>query len=213
MKVIMTDTDYIYEQLNAMFPDAGCELNYQSRFQLLCAVILSAQTTDVSVNKVTPELFKRFSDAKSMAQADIKEVEDIIRSIGLYRNKANSLVKMSQALLEQYDGEVPCTIEELVTLPGVGRKTANVVVSEGFGVPAIAVDTHVHRVSKRLGLAEEEATVEETEKALQKLFDESQWSHLHHLLIFFGRYKCLARKPLCDDCPFINSCVYHREVK
>ncbi|MBQ4252657.1 MAG: endonuclease III [Erysipelotrichaceae bacterium] len=199
-------TQYIYEQLDLMFPQAGCELNYGSLFQLAVAVTLSAQTTDVSVNRVTRELFARYPDPESLAQADIKDLEAIIRSIGLYRNKAANIKALARELVENHNGEVPDTMEELVKLPGIGRKTANVILSEGYKVPAIAVDTHVHRVSIRLRLAEENDTVEKVEEKLRQQFPCEQWSHLHHLLIHFGRYRCQARKPQCDNCPFTDFC-------
>ncbi|MBQ7223535.1 MAG: endonuclease III [Erysipelotrichaceae bacterium] len=199
-------TQYIYEQLDLMFPQAGCELNYGSLFQLAVAVTLSAQTTDVSVNRVTRELFARYPDPESLAQADIKDLEAIIRSIGLYRNKAANIKALARELVENHNGEVPDTMEELVKLPGIGRKTANVILSEGYKVPAIAVDTHVHRVSIRLRLAGENDTVEKVEEKLMEQFPREQWSHLHHLLIHFGRYRCQARKPQCEGCPFTDFC-------
>ena len=202
-------TQFIYQQLDLMFPDAGCELNYGSLFQLAVAVTLSAQTTDVSVNRVTKELFARYPDAESLAQADIRELESIIRSIGLYRNKAANIKSLARELVDHHAGQLPATMEELVKLPGIGRKTANVILSEGFKVPAIAVDTHVHRVSIRLLLAEENDTVEKVEEKLREQFPKQQWSHLHHLLIHFGRYRCQARKPQCEGCPFTGFCRHY----
>ncbi len=202
-------TQYIYEQLDQMFPEAGCELNFGSLFQLAVAVTLSAQTTDVSVNRVTKVLFAKYPDAPALAGADVRDLEEIIRSIGLYRNKAANIKALAQDLVEHHDGKLPGTMEELVKLPGIGRKTANVILSEGFRVPAIAVDTHVHRVSIRLQLAEENDTVEKVEARLKEQFPSEQWSHLHHLLIHFGRYRCQARRPQCEGCPFTSFCRHY----
>ncbi|MBQ3385009.1 MAG: endonuclease III [Erysipelotrichaceae bacterium] len=210
MARVKPDCEYIYSELEKMFPDAHCELNYQTVYQLAVAVMLSAQTTDVSVNKVTPALFERYPDAFAMAQAYQKDVEDLIRSIGLYKNKAANLIAMSRQLVEEYDGVVPDDMEKLVQLRGIGRKSANVILSEGFKHPAIAVDTHVHRVSVRLYLAAADDDVNEVERKLMKQFPRERWSKLHHLLIFFGRYMCSARKPQCEHCPFRQCC---REMK
>ena len=210
MARVKPDCEYIYSELEKMFPDAHCELNYQTVYQLAVAVMLSAQTTDVSVNKVTPALFERYPDAFAKAQAYRKDVEDLIRSIGLYKNKAANLIAMSRQLVEEYDGVVPDDMEKLVQLRGIGRKSANVILSEGFKHPAIAVDTHVHRVSVRLYLAAADDDVNEVERKLMKQFPRERWSKLHHLLIFFGRYMCSARKPQCEHCPFRQCC---REMK
>lgn len=204
---------FIYNELNQLFPNAKCELNHESVFQLVCAVSLSAQTTDERVNTVTPALFAKYPDALAMSQAELKDVECLIKSIGLYHNKAIHLIKMSQQLIENYNGVVPNTMEELVKLDGVGRKTANVVLSVGFDVPAIAVDTHVSRVSKRLGLAKKDDDVLEIEQKLMKKFPKYTWNHLHHLLIFFGRYLCKARQPMCEECPFQNICKDYKYLK
>jgi endonuclease-3 len=201
-----TDSAFIYEKLCELYPDAHCELNYGTVFQLAVAVMLSAQTTDVSVNRVTPVLFNRYPDAVSLSQARTSDVEEIIRSIGLYRNKARNIITMSKTLAEHYGGNVPDTMEQLTQLPGIGRKSANVIMSEGFKQPAIAVDTHVHRVSWRLGIAEKTDTPEKTEEKLMKAFPREQWSRLHHLLIFFGRYTCHSRKPECGSCLFKEIC-------
>ena len=205
------DQQYIFDSLQKMFPDAHCQLDYQSVFQLTVAVMLSAQTTDVSVNRVTPVLFEKYPDAQTLSQADIRDVEDIIRSIGLYRNKARNIVAMAQEVTRLYQGMIPDEMDKLVQLPGIGRKSANVILSEGYGQPAIAVDTHVHRVSWRLGISEQDDTPEETERKLQQKFPRECWSRLHHLMIFFGRYRCHSRKPECDGCPFLDSCRYHNQ--
>lgn len=210
MARVKADCEYVYSELEKMFPDAHCELNYQTVYQLAVAVMLSAQTTDVSVNKVTPALFERYPDAFAMAEASQKDVEELIRSIGLYKNKAANLIAMSRQLVDEYDGIVPDDMEKLVQLRGVGRKSANVILSEGYKHPAIAVDTHVHRVSVRLYLAAVDDDVNEVERKLMKRFPRDRWSKLHHLLIFFGRYMCSARKPQCESCPFRECC---REMK
>lgn len=182
----------ILEILDKEFPNVKSELEYETVFQLLIAVTLSAQTTDVAVNKVTKNLFALYPDAQSLAQADPSKVQEILREIGMYRNKTKFIIAASQALVEHYDGEVPQTRKELESLPGVGRKTANVVLSEGFGIPAIAVDTHVARVTKRLGFADEKDSVLKVEQKLQKLIPKEMWHQAHHLLLLFGRYHSTA---------------------
>ena len=197
----------ILQVLDELFPDAHCELDYENLYQLSLAVILSAQTTDVSVNKVTPKLFAKYPDLQSLASAKVEDVENLIRNIGLYRNKAKNIMGFSSAVLANFSGSIPNTLEELIQLPGVGRKTANVILSEFYKVPAIAVDTHVERVSKRLGLAKPNDSVLQVEKRLQKKIPKDLWSKAHHLLIFFGRYHCKAQKPECVRCPFIEICT------
>lgn len=196
----------ILDQLVELFPDAKCELNHDTPFQLVVAVALSAQTTDVSVNKVTPALFAAYPDAYALAQADVLEVENYIRNIGLYRNKAKNIVECAKMIVHDFDGVVPSTMNQLTRLPGVGRKTANVVMSVAFDIPAIAVDTHVERVSKRLGLAKVNDSVIEVEMKLKRKIDRQRWNHAHHLFIFFGRYFCTARNPKCQKCPFVSFC-------
>ena len=208
-----SDINYILDQLDALFPKAKCELDHKNNFELICAVALSAQTTDISVNKVTPKLFNRYPDAHSLALAEQKEVESCISSLGLYRNKAKNLILMAQKLDREYDGIVPSTQEDLTSLAGVGRKTANVVRSEGFKIPALAVDTHVERVSKRLGLVPKTKDVLETEKILCKKIPQDKWIKAHHQLIFFGRYLCHAQKPECERCPFYELCKYEKKHK
>lgn len=190
-----------------MYPDAECELIHHNAFELLIAVILSAQTTDVAVNKVTAALFGKFPTPKALGDAELSEIEELIKTIGLYRNKAKHIKGCSQKLVSDFNGEVPQTIKELVSLPGVGRKTANVVVSTAFGVPAIAVDTHVERVAKRLRIVKQSANVTEVEETLMKKIPKDRWSKTHHQLIFFGRYHCTARKPHCEDCPLLYMCA------
>lgn len=197
----------IIELLKCIYWDAKAELDFTTPFELLVATMLSAQATDVQVNKVTKGLFLVAGTPYNMVTMNIDEMEKSIKSIGLYKNKAKNLLAMSRILIEEYDGKVPETVEELIKLPGVGRKTANVVVSNAFGVPAIAVDTHVFRVSNRLGLAEAK-DVAQTEKQLMQVIDKDDWSKLHHCLIFHGRRVCKARNPMCETCAFTDYCKY-----
>lgn len=196
----------IAQYLNELYPDAHCELNYDSIFHLLIAVMLSAQTTDNSVNKVTPILFEKYVTPLDLANANLEEVESIIRSIGLYKNKAKNIISTSKVLVEKYNSIVPNTMEELTSLPGVGRKTANVMLVEGFKIPAFPVDTHVERVSKRLGLAKQNDSVEIVEKKIRKIYLKEQYGLLHHQFIFFGRYFCKAINPNCKECKFLGRC-------
>ncbi|MCI6699807.1 MAG: endonuclease III [Solobacterium sp.] len=198
--------EYIIENLNRLYPDAHCELNHKDSFELLIAVVLSAQTTDVSVNRVTPALFEKYPDAISLSEASEEDVMRLIHSIGLYKNKSRNIINLAKELVKRFDGEVPSKREELESLPGVGRKTANVVLSNCFDYPAFAVDTHVSRVSKRLMIARKDDDVLTIEKKLMKFFPRNCWSRLHHQFIFFGRYKCKAKNPECTDCPFRDSC-------
>ena len=194
-----------------MYPDAKGELNADTPFQLLIATILSAQATDKGVNKATPVLFSKYPDAKSLAQADISDVENSIRTIGLYRTKAKNIVNASKMLLEEYGGEIPHDKKELMKLPGVGRKTANVVLGDAFGIPGIAVDTHVERIAKRLPIVKQSATVGDVEKRLMDYLPEDEWVVDHHRLILFGRYHCTARAPKCHECKVIEYCTYGKK--
>lgn len=198
--------DLILNTLDEMFPDAHCELNHRNEFELLVAVMLSAQTTDQSVNKLTKTLFEKYKTVEDYANAPISVLEEDIKTIGLYRNKAKSLSAMAKQLIERFDGKVPQTIEELTSLPGVGKKTANVVVSVAFGVPAFAVDTHVERISKRLGFAKKEDSVQVVEKKLMKAIPKDRWIKCHHQFIFFGRYFCKSMNPSCYECPLYDIC-------
>lgn len=200
-------TKEILEILKETYPDAKCELNYETPFQLLVATILSAQTTDKKVNEVTKDLFKEYPDVDSFLKLTNEELEERIKQIGLYRNKAKNLVLMCRQLKENFNGEVPKTMEEIMSLAGAGRKTANVVLSNAFGVPSIAVDTHVFRVSNRLDLAHSE-NVLEVEKQLMKEIPKKEWSLTHHLLIFHGRRCCTAKKPKCSECPLNHICKW-----
>lgn len=194
------------EKMGEMYPNAHCELNHSNPFELLVAVSLSAQCTDALVNKVTANLFKKYKRPEDYIQVPVEELQQDIRSIGLYRNKAKNIQKMSKTLMEEFNDQVPKEREDLEKLAGVGRKTANVVMSVAFGVPAIAVDTHVERVSKRLGICRWKDSVQEVENTLMKKIPEDQWSITHHRMIFFGRYHCKAQKPGCEDCPLLELC-------
>ncbi len=189
-----------------MFPDAHCELLHANPFELTIAVLLSAQCTDETVNKVTVDLFAKYKSPHDYLAVPLNELEHDIRRIGLFRNKAKNIQALCQILIDKYDGEVPHLHEQLVELPGVGRKTANVVVSNAFDVPAIAVDTHVERVSKRLGICRWKDSVLEVEKTLMKKVPKADWTITHHRLIFFGRYHCKAQNPNCVACPLLSVC-------
>lgn len=191
--------------LQALYPDAKTELEYTNPFELLVATILSAQATDRSVNAATPALFARFPDARAMAEVTPEEVEPFVRSIGLYKNKTKNLVASARKLVELHGGEVPDAFEALLTLPGVGRKTANVVLSNAYGRPAIAVDTHVGRLARRLGLSEQKDP-DKVERDLEALFPEESWIFVHHALILHGRRVCFARKPDCAACTLNTFC-------
>jgi len=197
---------HILDIVAEMFPDAHCELHHNNPFELTIAVLLSAQCTDETVNKVTVSLFQKYKTPADYLAVPVEELEQDIRRIGLFRSKAANIQKLSRILIDKYEGEVPERHEQLVELPGVGRKTANVVVSNAFGVPAIAVDTHVDRVSKRLGFAKPDDTVLEVEKKLMKLVPQEEWTITHHRLIFFGRYHCKAQNPQCPVCPLLDLC-------
>ncbi|MBE0701154.1 MAG: endonuclease III [Acholeplasmataceae bacterium] len=204
----MNNTQRILKTFDVMFPDATVELKYANHFELLIAVVLSAQTTDASVNKITPNLFKKYPTPDLMASASLDDLEQMIRYIGLYRNKAKNIKSLSEQLVLKHQGQIPCKREDLETLPGVGRKTANVVLSNAFGIPALAVDTHVARVSVRLGFANLDDNVLEIEKKLMEHIPKSSWQKAHHQFIFFGRYHCLAKKPKCQVCPLFDICTF-----
>lgn len=203
-------TKKILEILKETYPDAECELNHNNAFQLLVATILSAQTTDKKVNEVTDKLFKEYPDLEAFSKLNNEELEEKIKQIGLYRNKAKNLVLMCQQLKQNFNGEVPNTMEGITSLAGAGRKTANVVLSNAFGVPSIAVDTHVFRVANRLGLANSE-NVLEVEKQLQKELPKKEWSDTHHLLIFHGRRCCSSQRPKCGECPLSTICKWENK--
>ena len=196
----------ILKILRQTYPDAHCELNHDGPFQLLIATILSAQCTDVRVNLVTPALCQKYPDAKSLAAAKQADVEDLIRSTGFFRNKAKNLIAAAQAIAQQYNGEVPRDLETLTNLPGVGRKTANVVLGNAYGIESgVVVDTHVARLSQRLGLTKHTDPVK-IEKDLSKQIPRDTWTLWSHLLIWHGRRRCMARNPDCPDCELKNLC-------
>ena len=202
----------ILDKLEEKYPDAECALDHQNIYQLLVAVVLSAQTTDKSVNKITPNLFEKYPDAKALSEANISDLENILRSIGMYRTKSKNIKNLALALFEDYAGEVPKDFDKLVKLPGVGRKTANVVLSVGFGHQAIAVDTHVFRVANRIGLVNEKDVLK-TELSLMDVIPKERWTKTHHSLIFHGRNCCDARKPKCEECPITSYCKFYKEKK
>lgn len=197
---------FCLDEMERMFPDAQCELNHQNPFELVIAVLLSAQCTDALVNKVTADLFKKYKTPEDYLAVPLMELERDIKSIGLYRNKAKNIRKLCQMLIDDYGGEVPRSKTELMKLAGVGRKTANVVASVAFNEPAIAVDTHVERVSKRLAFCRWKDSVLEVEETLMKKVPKEEWSATHHRMIFFGRYHCKARNPNCPECPLLEVC-------
>lgn len=196
----------MYARLSARHPDAHCELDHENVFQLLVATVLSAQTTDVAVNRITPALFARFPHPEALAQAELAEVEGLLNTIGMFRQKARNIVGLAKMLVEKHGGEVPGSLDELVELPGVGRKTANVVLGVAFGVPeGVVVDTHVQRIVQRLGWTGE-TRPEKIEVELGALFPRGDWAMLSHVLIFHGRRICFARKPDCHACPVNDAC-------
>jgi endonuclease III len=203
----------ILDVLYQMYPNATCELNYSNNEELAIAVILSAQTTDISVNKVTPKLFNQFKTMDELANAKIEDIEKCIRSIGLYRNKAKNIKLFAQQLIEKHNSSLPSNEQDLKALAGVGRKTANVIQAVGFNIPALAVDTHVERVSHRLGIVTQKANVLQTELQLKRKIPKYEWIVSHHSLLFFGRYHCLARNPKCDTCPLSDICRYYKKTE
>jgi endonuclease III len=201
-----TQIRFCLDKMGEMFPSAHCELNHTNPFELIIAVSLSAQCTDALVNKVTKNLFEKYKAPEDYLKVPIEELQNDIRSIGLFRNKAKNIQSLCRMILERYNGQIPSDRDELMELPGVGRKTANVVVSVAYGIPAIAVDTHVERVSKRLAICRWKDSVLEVEKTLMKKVPKEEWSTTHHRLIFFGRYHCKAQNPQCDICPLLELC-------
>lgn len=211
MKEMLTkeEAKKVIDILLELYPNAKAELNFSNPFELLIATILSAQTTDVQVNKVTEKLFKDYKTPQDFIKLSEEELAEKIKSLGFYKNKSKNILATCRILVEKYQGQVPDTREELMKLPGVGRKTANVVISNAFNKQAIAVDTHVFRVSNRIGLAHSD-NVFDTEKDLMNNIDESMWSKAHHLLIFHGRRVCKSRKPLCEKCSLTDYCLYYK---
>lgn len=203
----------ILDTLHSLFPDAHCELTHRNQYEMAIAVVLSAQTTDASVNRVTPDLFKRYPTPQDLAKASIAEIESVIASLGLYHNKAKAISNLAKEMVSKYDGKVPDTMEELCALPGIGRKCANVILSECYGIPSLAVDTHVERVSKRLGLAQKKDSVLLVEQKLKRKIPQERWIQTHHQMIFFGRYLCHARHPECARCPFQEICKEKKSIR
>jgi endonuclease-3 len=204
----------VFAALRAQHPDAHCELDHDGPFQLLVATVLSAQSTDVMVNKITPELFRRWNSPQALAAAPPAEVEHVLSRIGMFRQKTRNVIGLSKLLVERHAGVVPRSLAELVELPGVGRKTANVVLGVAFGAPeGVVVDTHVQRISQRLGLTQHDEPPE-IEQDLMRLFERTDWDALSHVLIFHGRRVCSARKPACSACSVQKSCpsAFHAEL-
>jgi len=203
---------WIEGRLEKLLPDVKCALNYRNPWELLVATILSAQCTDERVNQVTPELFEKYPDVRAMAAAAPNELEEAVRPTGFFRNKAKSLKGCAEALVQRFGGEVPPSQDELVKLPGIGRKTANLILGETYGIPGIVVDTHVTRVSQRLGLTKNKDAVK-IEFDLMELFPKESWNLLSHRMIWHGRLVCIARKPKCPECGLIEQCDYYQESR
>jgi len=201
----------ILDKLRMLYPEAKCELEYKTPFQLLVAAILSAQSTDKIVNTVTKDLFVDYPDADSFLKLSYEELCSKIRKIGLYKNKAKNILETCKILKQKYNGIIPDDIDELTKLPGVGRKTANVIASNIYGIPAIAVDTHVFRVSKRIGLSDAN-TPEKVEQQLMSVIDKDRWIEAHNLMIWHGRRVCFAKKPECSKCPITEYCIFYRNT-
>lgn len=197
---------FALDKMGEMFPEAHCELNHVNPFELTIAVLLSAQTTDINVNNVTKELFEKYKTPEDYLAVPLETLQADIKRIGLFRTKAKNIQKLCRILIDEYDGVIPQTREALMSFPGVGRKTANVVMSVAFGEPAIAVDTHVERVSKRLAFCRWKDSVKEVEETLMRKVPIEEWSVTHHRMIFFGRYHCKAAKPNCEACPLLTIC-------
>jgi len=195
----------IYRQLTKSYPNVRCELDYNSAFQLLVATVLSAQCTDKRVNQTTPALFKKYSDPKKMAKADLKDIQRLVKSTGFYRAKAKNIKGLSNKIIEEFGGDVPNNLEDLITLPGVGRKTANVVLGHAFGIPGITVDTHFGRLSRRFGWSKHNDPVK-VEFQVGELIPEKEWTNLSQRMIWHGRRVCHARKPACGACPLAKLC-------
>lgn len=203
----------IQQYLDYLFPDPQCELIYHSDYELLIAVVLSAQSTDKRVNSVTPILFQKYPTLKALKEASLEDLENILRPIGSYHKKASYIKEIARIIVDDYQGSMPCDRKILESFPGVGRKTVNVVFSEYYHIPAFAVDTHVERVSKRLGLAKEQDNVLTIEEKLKKAFPKEEWGRRHLQMVLFGRYYCKAIKPDCSSCKLKEICFYHTKKK
>lgn len=207
MRMMKTNINPLLNYLDELFPSARCELFYSKDYELVIAVMLSAQTTDKSVNAVTPILFNKYPSLKQLNNAPIEDIEEILKPIGLYKNKAKNLKGIVKDLLERFNGAVPSNKDELMTLPGVGNKTAGVIRAEIFQIPDLPVDTHILRISKRLNLAKKDDEPIDVERKLKKLIPEERWIKSHHQLIHFGRYFCTARNPECKNCKISDMCI------
>lgn len=203
----------VLNYLNDMYPDAVCELKYNKDYELLIAVVLSAQTTDKRVNMVTEVLFEKYQTLEDLSKAKIEDIIEIIKPIGTYCKKAEFVCKIANILLNDFNSKIPKTHKQLESLPGVGHKTANVVLGNIYGIPTFAVDTHVSRVTKRLGFVKEYDDVTIIEKKMKRKLDRSIWTKTHHQLVLFGRYNCTARNPKCKDCLIKNECQYYKKNK
>jgi len=208
---LKTRVSEIIRALDQEYPDAHCTLDYESPFQLLVATILAAQCTDERVNMVTPELFRKYPSPTSFAEADPDELQQDIRSTGFFRNKTKSIKACARAIVEDHSGEVPRTMEQLTALAGVGRKTANVILGNAYGIPGIVVDTHVRRLAQRIGLSGN-SDPDKIEADLMLLVPEQWWTQFSHLLVFHGRTVCLARKPRCPECTINRLCDYTEKM-
>lgn len=211
MKTMKTDIDRLLSYLDDLFPLAKCELLYTSDYELVIAVMLSAQTTDKSVNAVTPILFKKYPSLDALNNATLEEIEEILKPIGLYKNKAKNLKGIVKDLIERFNYVVPSDKEQLMTLPGVGNKTAGVIRAEIFKIPDLPVDTHILRIAKRLKLANKDDEPIDVERKLKKIIPEERWIKSHHQLIHFGRYFCMARSPKCENCKISDMCTNYRK--
>lgn len=208
MKTMKTNVKPLLDYLDEILPTAKCELLYSKDYELVIAVMLSAQTTDKSVNAVTPILFKKYPTLAALYDAPLEDIEEIIKPIGLYKNKAKNLKGIVKDLVDRFNGVVPSDKEQLMTLLGVGNKTAGVIRAEIFHIPDLPVDTHILRISKRLNLAKKDDEPIDVERKLKKIIPEERWIKSHHQLIHFGRYYCMARSPKCENCKISDTCIY-----
>ena len=209
--MMKTDINRLLDYLDELFPSAKCELFYSKDYELVIAVMLSAQTTDKSVNLVTPILFKKYPSLDALNNAPLEDIEETIKQIGLYKNKAKNLKGIVKDLIERFNYRVPSNKEELMTLPGVGNKTAGVIRAEIFQIPDLPVDTHILRIAKRLSLAKKDDEPIDVERKIKKIIHEERWIKSHHQLIHFGRYFCTARSPQCQNCKISDMCINYRK--
>jgi endonuclease-3 len=208
----MIRSNLVYNYLNRLYPDAKCELNFKNIYQLTISVILSAQTTDIAVNKVTPALFKKFNSFEQLAKAKVTEVEVFLKQLGLYKIKASRIIEVSKIIVNEYNGTVPNDLAILTEIKGIGRKTASVILIEGYNLSAFPIDTHIHRISLRLGVAKTSDSIYQVEMKMSKFFKDYDYRKLHHQLIAFGRYHCRAKKPNCLNCELSSVCKYYKKV-